>query len=343
MPRIILALFSLLVFFALGAPSALSRSGGNTATYEDRVGDAPAGQPDITSIVVSNDDKGWLTFKIKVVGFPITQRNDWGVLIDFDANELGRSGDAADHQLDILAAAPDPVDQLWFFHFDEEFGQFLSLGPRGYFPLNGANPDEIVNFSVEGDTLTVNLDSRLLLVRRGRQDYQAVARGKFLFQRWQPPAGFRFWVASGRPVGERNDGSPDKYLYDFGAPSYDGTGSFDYEIKVPPPVPWELTEKAFLLKPKFPQAGKVFAAVLRLGRSDDLGPPDLKSVTCKAALGGAKPLKLQEKKIFPLEGRVRCAWVLPKDSKGKLLKGFISASGGEKPTTITRSFSLRVK
>jgi hypothetical protein len=62
------------------------------------------------------------------------------------------------------------------------------------------------------------------------------------------------------------------------------------------------------------------------------------AVTCSAKLAG-KTLKAT-KRASVKGGKASCTWKLPKKSKGKQLKGSITAS--YKGKKITRSFSKRV-
>ncbi len=69
------------------ASGALSAPSANTATFQDSTGEDPAA-PDISTIVVSNDDAGVITFRINVANRPQLTRDLAVVMfIDSDANQ----------------------------------------------------------------------------------------------------------------------------------------------------------------------------------------------------------------------------------------------------------------
>jgi hypothetical protein len=89
----------LLIWIALGAvlvalPTAAlggsARSTSNTATFPDSTGEDPAA-PDITSVVVSNDDAGNITFQINISNRPALTP-DMFVLLFFDTDQNSATG-----------------------------------------------------------------------------------------------------------------------------------------------------------------------------------------------------------------------------------------------------------
>lgn len=85
---LLLAIAALLV----GVPSALGGSAANSTNFPDSVGE-DAAAPDITSIDVSNDDGGLITFKLNISNKPaLTQ--DMFFLIFIDADNNASTGDA---------------------------------------------------------------------------------------------------------------------------------------------------------------------------------------------------------------------------------------------------------
>ena len=63
----------------------------NSQTFQDSLGENPSG-PDITSIVVSNDDAGLITWKINISNRPaLTQ--DMTILIYLDTDQNASTGD----------------------------------------------------------------------------------------------------------------------------------------------------------------------------------------------------------------------------------------------------------
>ena len=85
---LLLALAALLV----GVPAALGGSASNSTTFNDSVGE-DATAPDITTVQVSNDDAGMITFQINIPNRPaLTQ--DMFVLIFLDTDHNPNTGDA---------------------------------------------------------------------------------------------------------------------------------------------------------------------------------------------------------------------------------------------------------
>jgi hypothetical protein len=72
---------------ASGALSAPAAPVANSTTYQDSVGEDPTG-PDITTIIVSNDNAGTITFRINVPNRPQLTQDQVAILnIDSDANQ----------------------------------------------------------------------------------------------------------------------------------------------------------------------------------------------------------------------------------------------------------------
>ena len=83
-PAILLALAALLV----GVPAALggsSHAAANSATFNDSIGE-DAAAPDITTVVVSNDDAGLITFQVNVSNRP-TMTADMYLLLFLDTDQ----------------------------------------------------------------------------------------------------------------------------------------------------------------------------------------------------------------------------------------------------------------
>ena len=77
-------LAALMAVVPAGASNTVSAS--NTVTFQDSTGEDPAG-PDITTVVVSNDDKGALSFRVNIPNRPQLTRDILAALfVDSDAN-----------------------------------------------------------------------------------------------------------------------------------------------------------------------------------------------------------------------------------------------------------------
>ena len=69
-----------------GGKATASRATANGATFQDAVGEYPAG-PDVTSVSVTNDDAGELTFRISIPSHPVlTEDLRIQIPIDYDDN-----------------------------------------------------------------------------------------------------------------------------------------------------------------------------------------------------------------------------------------------------------------
>jgi hypothetical protein len=78
-------------------PSALAA---NSATYQDSTGEIPSG-PDITTMVVSNDDAGTITFRINVPNRPQLSQ-DMAVIMDIDSDANQATGDLDNFGADFI-------------------------------------------------------------------------------------------------------------------------------------------------------------------------------------------------------------------------------------------------
>jgi hypothetical protein len=81
----------------------------NSATYPDSTGEDPAA-PDITSVVVSNDDAGLITFQINVSNRPaLTADMYFLMFLDTDKNQSTGASDAlgADYAIQLVPGAVD--------------------------------------------------------------------------------------------------------------------------------------------------------------------------------------------------------------------------------------------
>jgi hypothetical protein len=83
--------------------SALAKSArakANSQTFTDSTGEDPSA-PDITTVVVSNDDAGMITFKINISNRPALTE-DMAVLVYLDTDQKATTGDASTFGADYL-------------------------------------------------------------------------------------------------------------------------------------------------------------------------------------------------------------------------------------------------
>lgn len=109
-PSILLAIAVAVVALPTIASGALSGTNAptlvtaNTTTYQDSTGEDPAA-PDITTIVVSNDDAGLITFRINVPNRPQLARDVAAIMfLDSDSNQATGDPDnlGADYILQLI-------------------------------------------------------------------------------------------------------------------------------------------------------------------------------------------------------------------------------------------------
>jgi len=77
-----------------------SRAASNTTTFPDSIGEDPSA-PDITSVVVSNDDAGLITFQVNISNRP-TLTQDMFLLIFVDSDNNAATGDQQAYGADYL-------------------------------------------------------------------------------------------------------------------------------------------------------------------------------------------------------------------------------------------------
>jgi hypothetical protein len=102
---VVIAIVALLA----GVPAALggsTRAAANSATFNDSIGEDPAA-PDITSINVSNDDAGLITFQVNISNRPaLTQDMLMVMFLDTDQNEnTGDPDTGAEYAIQLVPGA----------------------------------------------------------------------------------------------------------------------------------------------------------------------------------------------------------------------------------------------
>jgi len=106
----------------------------NSTTYPDSIGE-DAAAPDITSVTVSNDDAGMITFQVTVSNRPaLTQDMEFLVLLDIDKN--ASTGAAAflgaDYVIDLISGSVDLFHwngSAWTLQY--EFKAYIMVGILG--------------------------------------------------------------------------------------------------------------------------------------------------------------------------------------------------------------------
>jgi hypothetical protein len=233
------------------SPSGTAAPAANSVTYQDSTGEDPAA-PDITTIVVSNDDAGMITFRVNVPNRATLGQDMYMVLfVDSDNNQATGAPDLAgvDYVFEVVRG------EIGLFKWDgtnftRRFGDpsaiTLSLAYQGGFTVRISSTElgntKQLNFIVEVDSgiavdpITGDLD---------------------------------FTNAKG-------DVAPGG-----------GAGLYPFEVKVAKPT---LVVKRLTTTPVRPAAGKPFSAKLQVARSDTGALLQGGRVTC-AGRAGAKAVR----------------------------------------------------
>jgi hypothetical protein len=290
----------LVALFALtptgGASSA--RAAANSVTFTDSSGEDAQG-PDITTVVLSNDDKGVLTWQINVPNRP-TLTGDMGFIVYINSDSNSATGDPQLFGSDYILQLIGPID-----------GPALAVLFRwngSDFTAQGVSQSSLIFRYANGVTFKLNA-SELGNTRRIQFIVLALT-GLVLTNGQLDDKDARFDVA------------PDP-----------GHGVYTFDVSIARP---RLVVKSFGMRPLTPKAGRPLSVFVTFARSDR-ARPTAPSVTCRATLGG---------RALPASGssvtgaRATCLWALPRNAKGKRIRGTVTVqTGGLK---VARPFSATV-
>ena len=226
---------------ALGALFALTPSGGassaaNRVTFEDSTGEDPQG-PDITSVTLSNDDRGILTWVINVPNRP-TLTGDMVFLIFINSDANGATGDPQLFGSDYIIELDGPISgpaQIGLFRWDGTD-----------FTITGV-PQTSLIFGYANGALTIRLNASELGNAR-RLQFLALA-------------------LTGLVLGP--DGQLDDTNARFDVAPDPGRGMYSFDVRITPP---RLVVRSFGLRPSTPRAGRPFSAFVTFARSDGATP-----------------------------------------------------------------------
>lgn len=231
----------------LAAAIAVAPAGAaNSVTFQDSTGE-PGGVKDITTVVVSNDDKGMITFKLNVPSAPsYTVDIDVDVYVNSDANANTGAADIG---------GVDYVIQLF-------------RGEINLYKWDGT--DFTRRFGDPPATTLIYQWSNGVSVRISAAELGNTKRLQFFTG-----------VISGIVFNETT-GEPDftNSVADF-APDI-GKGFYTYDVKV---APARLVFKSLKTAPASPRAGGTFTVRMAATRSDTNAPILNGSVTCTAKAG----------------------------------------------------------
>jgi hypothetical protein len=259
----------------------LARS--NSEAFADPVGDS-GNAPDVTSVVVSNDDAGTIYFRVSVANRSTLGADDLlAVTIDTDANAASGSND-----FDFVLS-------------------FVS-GHAGLVAWNGS-----AFMAASAPSLSGSFAASVLTVAINRSELNNTSGFYF---------GIAASGDGGTTTAEvAPDNSLWHYQLSIGPPAAPSSTTTATQ-KSPGPSHNSPGLTAISLYVSKATAGQAFLIRLVVRRSDNQQPLDAGTVTCSATLA-SKPLRLAAK-TEPHSGISNCLWRLPTSARGKQLTGTIT-------------------
>jgi len=245
---IVLALFAVPTI-ALGAVSGAAAPASNTATFQDSTGEDPQA-PDITTVTVSNDDTGMLTFSVGIANRPtLAQDMLFEIWVDTDNNTS--TGDPELGGVDYVMQ--------------------LVRGEISLYKWDGS--DFTRRF---GDPSAVTLSFT----------YQNGLKVRISAGELGNTKAFKFFVDSvGGIVVDPVTGDLDATNAHGDVAPGGGAGLYPFQVKVAAPT---LVAKRFTATPAKPAAGKPFTLRLVAARSDTGATIQNGRVTCVGRIGKAR-------------------------------------------------------
>jgi len=291
-PRTLLAIALAVVALPAVAFAALpsgkaspSVAAANSATFTDSTGEDPSA-PDITTIVVSNDDAGILSFKINISNRPqLTQDMGMLLFVDTDNNRATGAPDLAgvDYAMQLLR------NEINLFKWDGTT-----------FTRRFGDPSAVtLSFTYQGG----------IGVRISAAELGNTSKFNFIVE---ASSGIAFDPATGAPdfTNAKSDFAPGG-----------GAGLYPYTVKIVKPT---LIVRTFTTTPAGgPVAGKPFTMRLLSARSDTGAVIQNGRVAC-VGRAGTVPLRAQTSRVTSA-GAV-CTWLIPKGAKGMTFRGSVTVS-----------------
>lgn len=234
---------------ALSGPASPTAITANSTTYQDSSGENPAA-PDITTLTVSNNDAGVISFKIDIPNrAQLTQ--DMLILVFADTDANPQTGDP-----ESLGA--DYVIQV----FGGEAGLFRWDG-TDFTRRAGDPPATSLIFSYQnGITITITAAE---LANTKRFGFAAIVIGGVTIDPVTNDLDFTNAVSDIAPAA--------------------GAGFYQYEVRITPP---SLVAKKFTSAPAKPTAGRAFTLRLVAARSDTGAVVQNGRVSCIGRLGNTR-------------------------------------------------------
>jgi hypothetical protein len=274
---------------ALGAlPSAASSPlapQANSTTYTDSSGEDPAA-PDITTIVVSNDDAGLVSFRINIPNRPQLGQDMYMILfVDSDSN--------------TSTGAPELAGVDYAFELIRGEINLFKWDGTGFTRRFGDPSAVTLSFSYQAG----------ITVRISAAELGNTARFNFIVE---VDSGVAFDPTTGAPdfTNAKSDVAPGG-----------GAGLYPYTVTIAKPT---LLVRRFTTTPAAaPVAGKQFTMRLVTSRSDTGAVIQNGRVTC---VGRAGTTRLRAQLARVTGGAAVCTWLIPRGAKGKTFRGSVAVS-----------------
>jgi hypothetical protein len=265
------------------SPGSAAAAAANSATFNDSTGE-DAAAPDITTIVVSNNDAGILSFKVNVPNRP-TLGSDmlFEVWVDSDNNVQTGS---------VELGGADYVMQL----VQNEINLFKWDGTD--FTRRFGDPSAVTLTYSYAAGITVRISTSELGNTKQLKFFVVAVSGIVI-----------------DPVTGELDGTNSKTDVAPGG----GAGLYPYEVKLTAAT---LLVRKFSASPAKPAAGKTFSLRLQAARSDTGALLRGGRVTCAGRVGKAALRTAQPGRF--VGAQAVCTWVVPATAKGKTFRGTVT-------------------
>ena len=281
------ALAAALVALLALTPTGGATSAANRVSFTDSTGEDPQGA-DITTVVLSNDDRGNLAWVINVPNRP-TLTGDMAFLIFINSDSNASTGDPQLFGSDYIIELDGPISgpaQIGLFRWDGS--DFTATGvPQSSLIFNYGN----------GVTIRMNA-SELGNARR-----------------------LQFLVLALSGLALTPDGQLDDTNARFDAAPDAGRGPYAFDVRITRP---RLVVRSFGVRPAPPRAGGPLSVFVTFARSDGTRPT-APSVACRARLGGRV---LHASGSSVTGGRATCRWALPRAASGQTIRGTVTVRSG---------------
>jgi len=298
---------SALVLVAGFAPPASSSPGApttNGTTFVDGRGEDP-GSPDITTVLVSNDDTGRLTFRVETPNHPaLTEDMRIRVWLSDTDPTTGLSEGGADSFI-LVDAYLLGLGRAALYQCDGMVCSPVLPGRPAPTSLSFSYASGAARFSLDADEL--GLDVRLGIATR--LEFSVAAYSNVVYD---PATGFDLSHAH----------------FDF-AP--EGNTYFTYLVRFGPS---RLTVRGVALEPSAPRAGRPFVVRLAATRDDTGAAVTSGTVACTARIG-SRAIRVRS---HGFAGRYAvCRYALPVAARGARISGTIAVTFAGR--TVTRPFA----